>query len=77
MSTDKIGIGHNINQTECLGTNGLRDKKNYKEAFMPEEAVGCARPTGGPGGDAGKAVRLNSGASVNITNNGNIYGATS
>jgi len=33
--------------------------------------------SGGPGGDAGKAVRLNSGASVNITNNGNIYGATS
>ena len=33
--------------------------------------------SGGPGGAAGKAVRLNSGASVNITNSGNIFGATS
>jgi peroxiredoxin (alkyl hydroperoxide reductase subunit C) len=29
----------------------MNDEKNYKEAFMPEEAVGCARPTGGPVGD--------------------------
>ena len=33
--------------------------------------------SGGSGGAAGKAVRLNSGATVNVTNNGNVFGATS
>jgi hypothetical protein len=33
--------------------------------------------SGGSGGLAGKAVRLNSGATVNVTNNGSVFGATS